>query len=114
MSFVSDLTAIVSACDVTDITGTGTPLTLILGPAHVLSTDSKLNHSQQSQVSLINRNAKRLLRLVNSILDVCTIHRTAIHVHLSDDTLSIRVVLSGRGWQTQLPVYPSPSGPSYY
>ena len=46
-----------------------TPLTLILGPVKDLTTDSTLSRSQASAVSLVYRNARRLLRLVNSILD---------------------------------------------
>ncbi|EIN04589.1 hypothetical protein PUNSTDRAFT_146276 [Punctularia strigosozonata HHB-11173 SS5] len=46
-----------------------TPLTLILGPAQVLGSDTRLTPSQQAQISLITGNAKRLLRLVNSILE---------------------------------------------
>ena len=46
-----------------------TPLTLILGPIKDLTGDSTLTRSQASSVSLVYRNARRLLRLVNSILD---------------------------------------------
>lgn len=40
-----------------------TPLTLILGPAAELR-DTSLSKTQQAQVTMIDRNAKRLLRLV--------------------------------------------------
>lgn len=46
-----------------------TPLTLILGPIKDLTTDTSLSRSQASSISLVYRNARRLLRLVNSILD---------------------------------------------
>lgn len=46
-----------------------TPLTLILGPVKDLTTDPSLTRSQALSISLVYRNARRLLRLVNSILD---------------------------------------------
>lgn len=46
-----------------------TPLTLILGPIKDLTTDTSLTRAQASSISLVYRNARRLLRLVNSILD---------------------------------------------
>lgn len=46
-----------------------TPLTLILGPIKDLTSDTTLTRSQASSISLVYRNARRLLRLVNSILD---------------------------------------------
>lgn len=46
-----------------------TPITLILGPIRDLTNDTSLSRSQASSISLVYRNARRLLRLVNSILD---------------------------------------------
>ena len=46
-----------------------TPLTLILGPVKSLIDDTTLTRAQASSVSMVYRNARRLLRLVNSILD---------------------------------------------
>jgi len=46
-----------------------TPLTLILGPLGDLLGAKDLDRHKRGQIDLINRNAKRLLRLVNSILD---------------------------------------------
>ena len=46
-----------------------TPLTLILGPLRDLLAMKDLDRQKRSQLELVNRNAKRLLRLVNSILD---------------------------------------------
>ena len=46
-----------------------TPLTLILGPTDELRHSFRLSSAANSQLDIIHRNAKRLLRLVNSILD---------------------------------------------
>ena len=46
-----------------------TPLTLILGPVKDLTQDKTLTRAQASSISLVYRNGRRLLRLVNSILD---------------------------------------------
>lgn len=46
-----------------------TPLTLILGPIKDLTNDTSLSRHQAQSISLVYRNARRLLRLVNSILD---------------------------------------------
>ena len=48
-----------------------TPLTLLLGPAEdaLLDTDAALNERQRARLDVINRNAQRLLRLVNTLLD---------------------------------------------
>lgn len=47
-----------------------TPLTLILGPLSELCKDKSLAPPAREQISMVSRNARRLLRLVNSILDV--------------------------------------------
>lgn len=48
-----------------------TPLTLILGPMERLLTDQALEPDQRSDYyQLINRNAQRLLRLINQLLDL--------------------------------------------
>jgi signal transduction histidine kinase/DNA-binding response OmpR family regulator len=49
-----------------------TPLTLILGPAEdlIADTDDGLPSRFRQQISMIERNARRLLRLVNQLLDL--------------------------------------------
>jgi signal transduction histidine kinase len=49
-----------------------TPLTLLLGPADELLADREapLSDAQRTQVNLIHQNARRLLKLVSSVLDV--------------------------------------------
>jgi len=46
-----------------------TPLTLIIGPLEDLSSDSTLQPLQQKKVNSIHRSAKRLLDLINQILE---------------------------------------------
>jgi len=46
-----------------------TPLTLILGPLEELITDKSMSQSVRSKLEMMRRNGRRLLRLVNSILD---------------------------------------------
>jgi signal transduction histidine kinase len=48
-----------------------TPLTLMLGPLEnmLLGGDSELSPAAQGQLEIVNRNGRRLLRLVNTLLD---------------------------------------------
>jgi signal transduction histidine kinase len=46
-----------------------TPLTLILGPLEECLDDPHLSRAHIDQLNLVRRNARRLLRLVNSLLD---------------------------------------------
>src|SRR5262249_21837167 len=46
-----------------------TPLTLMLGPLETLLGDAELDGGQHEQVEVSHRNAERLLRLVNTLLD---------------------------------------------
>jgi PAS domain S-box-containing protein len=46
-----------------------TPLTLLLGPAESLLDDAAIGAEQRDQVQVIHRNALRLLKLVNTLLD---------------------------------------------
>ena len=47
-----------------------TPLTLILGPSSDLLEDQSLAVGQKNKLTFINNNAKRLLRLINQLLDL--------------------------------------------
>lgn len=47
-----------------------TPLTLILGPSSDLMEDEELEANQKNKLTFINNNAKRLLRLINQLLDL--------------------------------------------
>ncbi len=46
-----------------------TPLTLILGPLEKMLQNQQLNHENRELFDLMHRNASRLLRLVNQIMD---------------------------------------------
>lgn len=46
-----------------------TPLTLILGPLDECLDDSSLSQQYKGRLEIVRRNARRLLRLVNSLLD---------------------------------------------
>ena len=46
-----------------------TPLTLILGPLEECMMDVSISHSIKSRLEMMRRNGRRLLRLVNSLLD---------------------------------------------
>jgi signal transduction histidine kinase len=50
-----------------------TPLTLILGPLEEALTEPQLSAAQQERLEIANRNANRLLKLVNSLLDLSRI-----------------------------------------
>ncbi len=47
-----------------------TPLTLILGPSTDLLENQSLDIGQKNKLTFINNNAKRLLRLINQLLDL--------------------------------------------
>jgi len=47
-----------------------TPLTLILGPSTDMVDDENLTPKQKNELTFINNNAKRLLRLINQLLDL--------------------------------------------
>lgn len=64
-----------------------TPLTLILGPVESLLQSSVLSPVQKGHLSIIQRNAKRLLRLVNQLLDLRKLETGTMKLHL--ETLDI-------------------------
>lgn len=46
-----------------------TPLTLMLGPIEDLLSKGRLGHDERRELEMVHRNARRLLRLVNTLLD---------------------------------------------
>ncbi len=64
-----------------------TPLTLILGPAQLIQ-NTKDSKQQISQANIIERNAQRLLDLVNQLLDVSKIEAGMMSVQKSRVSLS--------------------------
>ncbi|WP_291856494.1 two-component regulator propeller domain-containing protein [Marinilabilia sp.] len=61
-----------------------TPLTLILGPAQELSNRHDLQGTVKNQITLIQRNAQRLLRLVNQLMEFSKIERETIDLILDE------------------------------
>lgn len=59
-----------------------TPLTLIIGPIERMLHDAK-DELQQMQLKLINRNAKRLLRLINQLMDFRKIEEAKLELNLT-------------------------------
>jgi signal transduction histidine kinase len=55
------------------LSSSNTTSTLILGPVHELRTNSRISNGEKGQLAIIDRNAKRLLRLVNSIMEFATV-----------------------------------------
>ncbi|MEZ4901981.1 MAG: two-component regulator propeller domain-containing protein [Spirosomataceae bacterium] len=63
-----------------------TPLTLILNPIEALLVQEKNKESFQS-LHLINRNAKRLLNIVNQLLDLKKIEENELQLKLSENDI---------------------------
>jgi len=64
-----------------------TPLTLILDPAEQLLNDEKTNPGQLRFISLIIKNAQRLLFLINQILDLTKLNSSQIKLKLEETDL---------------------------
>ena len=60
-----------------------TPVSLIMGPVEKL-LQQETNHEKQNQLSLIRRNAKRLLNLVNQVLDFRTLEEQETKLNLAE------------------------------
>ncbi len=60
-----------------------TPLTLIITPLEALLEERKEDSTLHSKLSIINRNAKRLMYLVNELLDFKHSERNALKLQLS-------------------------------
>lgn len=59
-----------------------TPLTLILGPAEELLKSKDLSAYENKQAGLIQRNAQRLLRLVNQLMEFRKVERGKMEIYL--------------------------------
>ncbi len=71
-----------------------TPLTLIIGPIEKLIHDVT-DELQQVQLKLVNRNAKRLLRLINQLMDLRKIEGAKMELNLTknDVVLFLREIV---------------------
>ncbi len=61
-----------------------TPLTLILGPLNDIKAHSKLSSSLRKSIDIMDRNGKRMLRLVNQLLDFRKIQKGKMRLKISE------------------------------
>ena len=61
-----------------------TPLTLMLGPLENILSESKLSTELRSQLTMMMRNAKRLLRLINQLMDLRKIENEKMQLNTSE------------------------------
>lgn len=71
-----------------------TPLTLILGPAEELAHDEALPATVRGQGSRVLHNARKLLHLINQLLDLSRLEAGALTLHLRPAD----VAAAARGW----------------
>ncbi len=64
-----------------------TPLTLIIGPIENLLENEKLSHHYKKTLNLMSRNAHRLLRLVNQLLDLRKIEKGNLNLQARESDL---------------------------
>lgn len=65
-----------------------TPLTLIISPLEKLLKDQSLGLEAKNTLETINRNAQRLLHLINQIMDFRKIEKGRMELHVSKGNLS--------------------------
>jgi signal transduction histidine kinase/DNA-binding response OmpR family regulator len=61
-----------------------TPLTLMLGPLENILSENKLSTELRSQLTMMMRNAKRLLRLINQLMDLRKIENEKMQLNTSE------------------------------
>lgn len=66
-----------------------TPLTLISGPIESQLAKPNLSKNDKAELSLIKRNAKRLLNLVNQLLDLSKLETGNLKLAVSKDNLTV-------------------------
>ncbi len=64
-----------------------TPLTLVLGPLDELLSSAKLHFSAKAQLEMVKKNAMRLLRLVNQLMDFRKIEEARMKLKASENNL---------------------------
>lgn len=65
-----------------------TPLTLILGPLEEIVTSPKLHFTIKAQMEMIKKNAMRLLRLVNQLMDFRKIEEAKMKLRASENNIT--------------------------
>ena len=65
-----------------------TPLTLILGPLEEIVTSPKLHFTIKAQMEMIKKNAIRLLRLVNQLMDFRKIEEAKMKIRASENNIT--------------------------
>lgn len=66
-----------------------TPLTLIIGPLERLLKGETIDHSTKATLELINRNAQRLLHLVNQIMDFKRIEKSKMELKTAKGDINL-------------------------
>lgn len=61
-----------------------TPLTLMMGPLHELTTSAELSEKMQKKVNIIERNSNKLLNLINQLLDFRKAEHGLLRVNASE------------------------------
>ncbi len=65
-----------------------TPLTLILGPLEEILSSPKIHYSVKSSLEMIKKNAMRLLRLVNQLMDFRKIEEAKMKMRASENNIT--------------------------
>lgn len=80
-----------------------TPLTLILGPAERQLSDKNVSQKNKEDLSLISQNAKRLLNLVDQLIDLAKLESGHIKLNVEEGDLSslIHQLISAFKYQIQ-------------
>ena len=69
-----------------------TPLTLLLGPLEDMRAESRAGSAERGRIDLIHRNALRLLKLVNTLLDFSRMEAGRVEAQFAPTDLSVLTV----------------------
>ncbi|MCH4553038.1 two-component regulator propeller domain-containing protein [Aestuariibaculum lutulentum] len=76
-----------------------TPLTLITGPVEKQLNNPKLSDTDKNELKLVQRNSKRLLNLVNQLLDLSKLETGNLTLSVSQDNLGLFLRQLVKGFQ---------------
>lgn len=76
-----------------------TPLTLISGPIEKQLKNPKLSDTDKTELKLVQRNSKRLLNLVNQLLDLSKLETGNLTLSVSEDNLGLFLKQLVKGFQ---------------